>query len=237
VKHNIKRDLLVFLLPSIVFLAIHGIYNYICFLNPLTVPYYYDQAYDLQSIDYYIGNPIHIGLYGLLFSPFRGLFFYSPVLLLAFHGAYKFFKTHRDDLILYISSFSIILLLFSMDLWWYGGNCYGPRYLLSVIAFIAIPISASFEDYRTNKLFWIIFLALFSLSIFNNMIGAITFSHTAFVSPNPIMTSLLLALDGEVDYGLLGHRYIPIIYIVFSVVLVGHDKIRYFFRLLFQTKD
>jgi hypothetical protein len=236
VKNNVKRNLIFFILPIIIFLVLHGIYNYICFDNPLTPPYYYEQSEDHSTIDYFIMTPIYIGLFGQLFSMYRGLFFYSPILLLTIHGTYKFIKTYRAESLLYLISFVMILSIYSMNEWW-GGNCYGPRYILAVIPFITIPISATIEEYRSHKLFWVIFSILFGLSIFNIFIGTITFSHTAFLSQNPIMTSLLLALDGKIDIGLLGHRYIPIIYLVFSAVLITQDKIRYFIKSKFQTEN
>ncbi|MFX1465759.1 MAG: hypothetical protein ACFFA5_04740 [Promethearchaeota archaeon] len=236
VKNNVKKNLIFFMFPIIVVLILHGVYNYICFENPLTPPYYYEQSEDHSTIDYFIQTPIYIGLFGQLFSIYRGLFFYSPILLLTFHGTYRFIKVYRAESILYLTSFAMILSIYSMNEWW-GGNCYGPRYILAVIPFITIPISVTIEEYRNNKLFWVLFSILFGLSVFNIFIGTITFSHTAFISQNPIMTSLLLALDGEVDYGLIGNRYIPKIYVVFSVVLVGHDKILNFFKLIFRKEN
>jgi len=125
-----------------------------------------------------------------------------------------------------LASFVIILLLYSVDSGWSGGNCYGPRFLLPVIAFITIPISATVENYRNNKLFWILFSILFGLSIFNSFIGTITYSHETFVSSNPIWASLLRALDGKLDIGIIGNHYIPKIYAVFVLVLVSHEKIQ-----------
>jgi len=236
IKNKIKKELLFFLLPIIMFLGIHAIYNYVCFDNPLTPPYYYEQSEDMSVIGYYIRTTFLIGLYGQLFSPFRGLFFYSPILLLTFHGTYKFLNKHRYETFLYLTSFVMILLLFAAQEWW-GGNCYGPRYILPVIPFVTIPIAATIEDYKSNKLFWIVFSILFGLSIFNNFVGAITFSHETFLSPNPIWASLLRVLDGKIDIGLLGHRYIRIIYAAFSLFLIGQERIHNLFKSKLQTKN
>jgi hypothetical protein len=64
------------------------------------------------------------GLSGMLFSPSRGLFLYSPILLLAF--------LHRpQDRIARIAALFAATHLLLYVRWpnWWGGHCYGPRLL------------------------------------------------------------------------------------------------------------
>ncbi len=70
------------------------------------------------------------GFTGLLFSPGRGLFFYSPVLLLAF--VTKPMSLPRPIwLIAVLFPLAHILLYSKWPMWW-GGHCFGPRLLTDI---------------------------------------------------------------------------------------------------------
>lgn len=70
-------------------------------------------------------------LYGNLLSPARGLFVYSPFLLLTACGAILLFRRLRRSLCFWLalSWFGLHLLAVSRFPHWWGGHCYGPRLL------------------------------------------------------------------------------------------------------------
>ncbi len=92
----------------------------------------------------FVKAPILPALAGLLFSPGKGLFFYSPFLL--FLGGW--WKRCRDEsgdrrlsLLLGAGVVAQILLYSRTD--WRGGYSYGPRYLvdlLPVLVFLLVPV-------------------------------------------------------------------------------------------------
>jgi hypothetical protein len=71
-------------------------------------------------------TPLLAGLAGLLFSPGRGLFVYSPVLAGAAVGAYRAWTRPGWDLMRWMSIgvVATILLVAKWSMWW-GGACYG----------------------------------------------------------------------------------------------------------------
>ncbi|MBI3970046.1 MAG: hypothetical protein HY332_02045 [Chloroflexi bacterium] len=85
----------------------------------------------------WLALPLWTGLRGLVFSPGRSLFLYSPWLLLALPGAVLFFRRHRATGALVVAYPLVMVLLFAMKLVWHGG-AWGPRYLLPAVPFLAI---------------------------------------------------------------------------------------------------
>jgi hypothetical protein len=150
------------------------LYNFLCFDNPFITGYYYDLLYDYTSVaSTFSTNPL-IGLFGLLFSPGRGLFIYSPVLVLSIPGFYYFFKSNKEEAILCILSFLVILLFYSTYTWWHGGLAYGPRFLTDVIPVFVLPIGKTLEKFSSNKYFWIFFYIVLGFSVFTQIIGVFT---------------------------------------------------------------
>jgi predicted dehydrogenase len=93
-------------------------------------------------------NPIHIpwwdGLAGLLVSPNRGLLIYTPWILFAIWGAARIWKENLFGWGRYLlpGMVAVYIVHARLGLWW-GGGCFGPRYLtdlLPLLAFFLVPI-------------------------------------------------------------------------------------------------
>ncbi|MDD5309234.1 MAG: hypothetical protein PHU25_18120 [Deltaproteobacteria bacterium] len=77
--------------------------------------------------------PLSEGLFGTLLSPSRGLFVFSPVLLLAVPGALIAVR-ERDSLVLAAAVGAVLAILVAAKWFvWWGGHCYGPRLLADVL--------------------------------------------------------------------------------------------------------
>lgn len=105
-------------------------YNWLRSGNPLQT------GYDLT-----IFSPdILIGLYKLLFSPLRGLFIYSPVLLLCIPGIIWWSRTRRAETLLVCSVVGVTLLLFAA--WTSGeGLSWGSRFLVPVVPLLCLALA------------------------------------------------------------------------------------------------
>ena len=99
--------------------------------------------------------PTRQALWGLTFSEYRGLFFVSPVLLLAVVGL---FRMRRRDAAIVISVFAIFLLLVASFNGWEGGGSFGPRHILPAIPLLVLPLA--FVRAR-----WLILPAVVSVAI------------------------------------------------------------------------
>lgn len=91
-------------------------------------------------------TPILAGLYGFLFSAGKGMSFFSPGLALAGFGWKRL--AERDRWIAAGVATSILLPLLVMSKWqnWAGGWCWGPRHIVMIHPFLAIPIAFWFAE-------------------------------------------------------------------------------------------
>jgi 4-amino-4-deoxy-L-arabinose transferase-like glycosyltransferase len=121
-------------LPFVIFLLV---YNYALFGSPVALSYAYESFPEWAEVAgqgvFGIGFPTVSNIYLLLFSPARGLFFYSPVLILS---VVCFFtsperKTLRHKI--KICTIAIAVLLMCGHGAAHGGWAFGARYLVFVL--------------------------------------------------------------------------------------------------------
>ena len=85
------------------------------------------------------------GVAGVLVSPSRGLFVFSPILLISMWGCLRIWRDKRW-LPLCAAIFAVLGLWFIAARWfgWWGGWCYGYRMVVDsaiLLAFLAIPVA------------------------------------------------------------------------------------------------
>jgi hypothetical protein len=189
-KTQRSKYLVFFIVGTIPALLLLGLYNFLCFNSPFITGYYYEERLGLASISStFSTNPL-MGLYGLLFSPERGLFIYSPILILSIPGFFYFFKSDKEEAILFSLVFLSILLFYSTYTWWHGGLSFGPRYLTDVLPAFVLPLGKCLEKFSSSRFFWMIFFLLLGFSIFTQAIGALTTplaGHQGYALPDMIM--------------------------------------------------
>ncbi|NTU79626.1 MAG: hypothetical protein HGA45_09515 [Chloroflexales bacterium] len=135
------------LIPLAVGGAIPGVllavYDLVAFGTPWPVGYahsalWHDQhGTGFMSITY----PRAEALWGLTFGQFRGLFVRAPWLLLAAPGLVVWWRRgqHRAEWwVMLLASLSLLLFYSSSVMWW-GGFAAGPRYIVPMIPFLALP--------------------------------------------------------------------------------------------------
>jgi dolichyl-phosphate-mannose-protein mannosyltransferase len=147
--------------------------------------------FQISYNNYYFDNPLHTqwrinqegfwttpfinGLSGILFSPARGLFVYSPILIFSFIGVILCWVKPEFVLLRYLSIGVIAnLFLYSKFFMWWGGNTYGPRLLADlspILCLFLYPI----KNYLAKRFTKIIFFVLMIFSIAAHAIGAYTY--------------------------------------------------------------
>lgn len=87
-------------------------------------------------------------IYGLLLSPGKGLFIYSPALFLALPGLFALWRRKRAVAGFITGVAVAYLLLYSGYEMWYGGLCWGPRFLVPIIPLLMIPVTETLTSRR-----------------------------------------------------------------------------------------
>ncbi|CAG0937318.1 hypothetical protein TFLX_06243 [Thermoflexales bacterium] len=159
-------------------LLLLGAYNTAIFGSPFTLTYQYLANPRLRELIQTgvlsAGWPTGEAIWGLTFSPFRGLFFMSPVLLLAVAGFVITArnKAYRAEWWSSLSIVSAFTLLISGSAQWWGGWSAGPRYLIPMLPWLAWPLAAAIDrvariasHWRTGL--WLTVAVLTMISIVN----------------------------------------------------------------------
>ena len=135
------RRAIPFCLASIPPLLLIPAYSYACFHNPFILPYSLQASFPAMKEGLYaIKWPNPETAYNLLFSPTRGLFFWTPFLVMAGVGYWKLIQSNPR---LFWFTYAIPLLqiiVISGRTWdWQAGFTLGPRYLAPILPLMALP--------------------------------------------------------------------------------------------------
>lgn len=130
-----------------------------------------------------VGHETLVKFSGMLISPGRGLFIFTPIILTGIIGLFRVdkIKNPRIQNFLYVSLVSIFLLTLmysTFDCWWAGWS-YGPRFLtgalpvLIIFIGLSIPISIGSGNPTKKELgYYTVFAVLLILSVFVQITGS-----------------------------------------------------------------
>jgi hypothetical protein len=119
-------------------------YNVTIFGGPLELGYSRSELWTDQHHTGFMSltTPTLDAVWGITFSPFRGLFLLAPWLLLALPGFVLWWRAGRLRAEWWLAlSITVAIFLFNAasSMWW-GGFAIGPRYLLPMLPFLVLPI-------------------------------------------------------------------------------------------------
>jgi hypothetical protein len=184
-----KRNLLFFGLGLLGPFVLLCMYNIACFGIPFTTNYSYENPlFQKQgTVARLFSTPQWEVLLLILCSPFRGLFFYSPVVMLAVPGVVCLFHTKRTrtEAWLILAVFCLFLLFNISFNAWHGGWCIGPRYLVPALPFLMLPAAIAFNRFFKTSCV----IAIISI--------AITVVCTAVDPQPPVGNSIIAKVPGQ----------------------------------------
>ncbi|HTK28844.1 MAG TPA: hypothetical protein VL309_04805 [Vicinamibacterales bacterium] len=108
-------------------------YNDVRFGNPLDTGYLRDHTLGIGSF--------HVGLAGLLFSPGRSIFLYSPIALGGLAAMILLRRRDPSTMLLFAGEFAILLCFYASLVNWDAERSYGPRYMLPAMPLLVLPIA------------------------------------------------------------------------------------------------
>lgn len=148
-------------------LLIYAAYNYSLTGNPFTFIFYYT---DFETFskgikqNYGFGTPSLESVYGLLISPYMGIFWFFPVL---FFYLNKWIKSNLKHIFLnpiFINSWLLFLLICCYFIWW-GGYSWGPRYLIPMACILAFHSFQVWKNFKYPKAAIIVLAISFLLQL------------------------------------------------------------------------
>jgi len=206
-------------------------YNWVIFHTPLPVGYKYSELYTEQHSTGLISltHP-HLGaLWGITFGSMRGLFFVSPVLILAAVGLWAWWRKgqFRGEWAVCLWATLSFFLYNGSSIMWQGGFSVGPRYLVPMLPFFVAGLGIFALGWGRSS--WarggLLILTLWSLVVV--WIETIAGQNYPDWSLNPLFDyslPLLMANDVARNIGMaLGLRgWVSIIpLIIFLVIMIG----------------
>jgi hypothetical protein len=144
-------------------------YNTAVFGSPFELGYSYSELWVEQHHTGFMSLtwPHWEAIWGITFDPFRGLFVLSPLMLLAAPGFVLWYRSgeHRAEFWVALSSGLAMFVFNSSSIMWWGGFAVGPRYLLPMLPFMALPILFVFREWGNRTWIRTVALALFAWSL------------------------------------------------------------------------
>jgi len=138
-----------------------------------------------------LGGNLLKGLAGILFSPSRGLFVYSPVFLFLLPAAGLWLRrgaARGAGVIAMAALFSVghVLVHAAWPVWW-AGDCYGPRFLTEALPCLTLLLIPALEWLERSRPAQAAFVALVAFSVFVQFVGTFHYPggerHT---TPEPV---------------------------------------------------
>jgi hypothetical protein len=129
-----------------------GWYNAAAFGSPFASSYRYLVRFQQISSTGVLGfgRPSLRALWGITFSPYRGLFPLSPFLLFAIAGFERLLRRTqwRAEALAWLAA--VVAQLAFVSAWydWFGGFAIGPRNLLIVLPFLVPPVAAAVDAWQ-----------------------------------------------------------------------------------------
>ncbi len=133
-----------------------GWYDWVRYGNPLATGYRANERFD---------NPLLLGLYGLLFSPGKGLFLYVPFFAGLPFSFVLFYRRASRAAILVLLTFAFYLVTFSLWYYWWDGTNWSTRFLVPTLPFLVLAMAPAVELAANNlrRVTGIAFAAILSL--------------------------------------------------------------------------
>jgi hypothetical protein len=172
-----------FCLAAVPPLLLIPLYSWACFGNPSILPYSLNASFpQMKEGLYAIKWPDPETAFNLLFSPARGLFFWTPFLAMAIVGYRRLTASSPTLFWLSYAVPALQIIVISGRTWdWPAGPTLGPRYLAPILPLLALPCALGVQRFPRLG------MALAAYSILITTVATLTNASPPFPGhPNPL---------------------------------------------------
>jgi len=219
-----SKNFVFFIIPVVFALFFIGSYNWINFDNPFSFSSFYWAEGDNPALSF--EWPSVNKIYQMLFSPWKGIFFFSPLFFLSIRGFIKMKKNFLTEVVFVVSAIFFYFIYFLFCSGWSGGADFGFRYFVPVIPFICLG-----AGYGLDKIFSFKERILVFLSVFQSLMAGITDPHVPMRYRFPLLEYNLPLFFRTAGDNILNHFFLK--YFNLDVWLVRFGTIGLFFILMF----
>jgi len=131
---------------AVPFVILALVYNALCWGSPLTT------GYTPYFATYWGENPA-VGLWGMILSPGKSLFLYSPPLVLGLAGLPRLWRDHRAACLAVIAAGAPVLAIYSrykLD----GDYSWGPRFVIYLVPALGLSFAAVLDGWMRQPPRW-----------------------------------------------------------------------------------
>lgn len=168
------------------------LYNNTIFGSPFDLGYGYSELWVAEHSQGFMSltAPTLRAVLGITISPFRGLFFYSPLLLLGIAGFVLWWQARVERAVFWVALAAVVSIFYfnaASGMWW-GGFAVGPRYLLPMLPFLSLPLIFVLARWKQSVWVRLVVVALFAWSLIATW--GLTLAEQAFPSDtfqNPLV--------------------------------------------------
>ncbi|MCX5823515.1 MAG: hypothetical protein NTY86_08415, partial [Deltaproteobacteria bacterium] len=134
---------------------------------------------------------LFVGLFGILLSPGRSIFVYSPILALAIPGAWLFYK--KEKLLALSIVLTVLAYIIVVASWhdWDGGWTWGSRLLTPIVPLLGFLIAPVLRAAKGKKVEMVLILTLATLGLLVQCLA---------IARSPIATLVESVFSGNVKY-------------------------------------
>lgn len=160
------RGLIAFALAAGAFLALYAVYNAARFGSLFETGYHFAAGEGFTT-------PPLTGLFGLTISPYRGLFWYNPVLLLALPGALLLRRRFPLLTISLLGLSALQIVIFALWWAWDGGIAWGPRFTVPILPLLCVFLAPVIEWAGRSRRIALVVILLGMVSTGVQLLGAL----------------------------------------------------------------
>lgn len=181
-KKSIKDSLLIVLTDCLIatisiapFFALYGWFNWVRFGGGTSTGY---GEGGIEAPPIPSGFVLYEGLWGLLFSPGKTIFLFTPALLILVLFWFKLQKRYIPEMaaagaVFFVYLFFIASLVGGPDFYpWHGEASFGPRYLLPILPLLLLLVAFIYRQLSTRQKGWI-FWPIICIGIIVQSVGVL----------------------------------------------------------------